>query len=112
MLPGISLILCFIAVSSFRTALVNGQCGQSLVRPQLPQSAPAKARIINGSPAVPNSWPWTVHIFYESGDGQGFMCGGSLINPSGSNGQSDMVLTAAHCVMNELIELVLHICDN
>jgi secreted trypsin-like serine protease len=29
------------------------------------------------------------------------MCGGSLIDPNGNSGESNLVLTAAHCVMNE-----------
>ena len=44
-------------------------------------------RVIGGTTATPNSWPWIVAI-YNDGD---FTCGGSLIGYR-------YVLTAAHCV--------------
>jgi secreted trypsin-like serine protease len=79
---------------------VNGDCGKPQIHPVLPM-APSRTRIIGGNEAVPNSWPWTVYIQYDFGNGKGAMCGGALINLDGSAQQSDKILTAAHCVMNE-----------
>jgi secreted trypsin-like serine protease len=82
---------------------VNGDCGKPQIQPALPMkaAAPARTRIIGGNAAVPNSWPWTVFIQYDFGNGEGAMCGGALINLDGNAQQSDKILTAAHCVMNE-----------
>ncbi|GLQ33327.1 serine protease [Litoribrevibacter albus] len=49
-------------------------------------------RIIGGSEAIANSYPWMVSI-QSAGDSQHF-CGGSLV-------AANYVLTAAHCIENE-----------
>jgi len=58
-------------------------------------------RIINGQEAVPNSWPWLVSYQVDMGNGMGAMCGANLIRVSDSVEQSDILLTAAHCVTKE-----------
>lgn len=53
-----------------------------------------QGRIIGGSAAVSNRWPWVVSLQYASSGNDhysGHFCGGSLIAP-------DWVITAAHCV--------------
>jgi len=90
-------LLGCITVLGLVSDIVYSQCGQSSIQPS---SAPRK-RIINGQTAIPNSWPYIVNIFYDYGTGMGFMCGGSLINPNNENGQSDTILTAAHCTFDE-----------
>lgn len=55
------------------------------------QSFAASTRIIGGSEAQANAYPWMVSI--QSNNGQHF-CGGSLIN-------QQWVLTAAHCIEEE-----------
>ncbi|XP_075054110.1 chymotrypsin-like elastase family member 1 [Mixophyes fleayi] len=49
------------------------------------------ARVVGGSNAVANSWPWQVSLQYISGSSWYHTCGGSLI-------RVNRVLTAAHCV--------------
>uniref|UniRef100_V5H9C2 Putative trypsin-like serine protease n=1 Tax=Ixodes ricinus TaxID=34613 RepID=V5H9C2_IXORI len=60
-------------------------CGQ---RPKVKEIS---ARIINGTEALPNHWPWMVAI-YNSNDN--LVCGGSLIN-------EEYVVTATHCFRNQ-----------
>ncbi|KAL9965249.1 hypothetical protein ACROYT_G029020 [Oculina patagonica] len=57
----------------------QAQCGQ---RPG--------ARIVGGSTATPNSWPWQLSLRVKNYHN----CGASLINPR-------WAITAAHCVENE-----------
>uniref|UniRef100_A0A914WSW7 Uncharacterized protein n=1 Tax=Plectus sambesii TaxID=2011161 RepID=A0A914WSW7_9BILA len=59
-------------------------CGQSKVQPNV--TIPNNF-IVNGSPAVPGSWPWMISI---AKDGEQF-CGGSLISPQ-------WVVSAGHCL--------------
>ena len=64
------------------------RCGESYIQPNI-----SSDRIINGQPAVKNSWPYIVYI--QIGD-YGW-CSGSLIDPWN-------VLTAAHCTYDRDIE--------
>uniref|UniRef100_A0AAV3B5I1 pancreatic elastase n=2 Tax=Pyxicephalus adspersus TaxID=30357 RepID=A0AAV3B5I1_PYXAD len=50
-------------------------------------------RVVGGTDAVKNSWPWQVSLQYLSGGYWYHTCGGSLI-------RTNWVLTAAHCVDN------------
>jgi secreted trypsin-like serine protease len=56
-------------------------CGTPAIPPSF------SARIINGTEARPNSWPWMVFLTVNSE----FSCGGSILD-------KDTILTAAHCV--------------
>lgn len=47
---------------------------------------------MGGKTSVPHSWPWIVHISTARGS-----CAGTLLKVD-SNEESDIVLTAAHCV--------------
>ena len=51
-------------------------------------SRPSGARIVGGSTALENGWPWQAML--RTGSGRQY-CGGSLIRPQ-------WVLTATHCV--------------
>ncbi|KAM4700140.1 chymotrypsin-like elastase family member 1 [Discoglossus pictus] len=49
------------------------------------------ARVVGGSDAAKNAWPWQISLQYLSGSSWYHTCGGSLI-------RTNWVLTAAHCV--------------
>ncbi|CAF0916150.1 unnamed protein product [Brachionus calyciflorus] len=61
----------------------NFDCGIPDLKPQ--------TKIVNGKDANSNAWPWMVAMFFENS----FQCGGSIIAP-------DLILTAAHCVEDDL----------
>uniref|UniRef100_A0A8D0EJ15 Transmembrane serine protease 4 n=1 Tax=Strix occidentalis caurina TaxID=311401 RepID=A0A8D0EJ15_STROC len=59
--------------------LSNGNCGETTRAP----------RVLGGSPAAIETWPWQVSLQYR----REHICGGSIIDPG-------WVLTAAHCFKN------------
>jgi secreted trypsin-like serine protease len=68
-------------------------CGQQSIQPSINGNELNVQRIIRGSDAVPNSWPWMVSIRYilPNDGGLAHNCGGSLI-------YDDIVLTVSHCI--------------
>lgn len=79
------LAVCLIFSFSLITTTA-GACGRPYVQP-------SRSRIANGNEVKPHSWPWTIYLTSYVGS-----CGGSLIDPNGNGVQSDIVVTAAHCV--------------
>ena len=77
-----SIIILFIF---FKGLACSQKCGVPVVTP-LTDSSP---KIINGTVANPDSWPWMVSL-RRSSNGKHF-CGGSILD-------SKTILTAAHCV--------------
>lgn len=69
-------------------------CGRPAVPPSI------TARIVNGEPAKPHSWPWQVsmQVWPDSRPTYAHICGGTLIH-------KNWVLTAAHCFINYADEL-------
>uniref|UniRef100_A0A915HJ47 Peptidase S1 domain-containing protein n=1 Tax=Romanomermis culicivorax TaxID=13658 RepID=A0A915HJ47_ROMCU len=63
-------------------------------------------RVISSDPATPHSRPWTTFLKYRGS----FWCGASLVNRPPNHhsdvaeGSSDILLTAAHCVIREAID--------
>jgi hypothetical protein len=55
-------------------------------------------RIVNGNEAKQHSWPWLV--IFRQGHGAGVACGGSLLRVKDDVDSSDIVLTAAHCLVD------------
>nr|XP_009935721.1 PREDICTED: transmembrane protease serine 4 [Opisthocomus hoazin] len=68
--------------SGFVVSLFCSNCGESTRTP----------RVLGGSPAAIEAWPWQVSLQYR----KEHICGGSIIDPS-------WVLTAAHCFKNNPI---------
>ncbi|KFD54079.1 hypothetical protein M513_05098, partial [Trichuris suis] len=73
-------------------------CGRPYYKPYLPSDGQGANRITNGIEARKHSHPWQAYII--TGTIRAFKsCGGSLIHWKEGN-TSDLVLTAAHCVVN------------
>lgn len=80
------------AFSKLKKIINPKTCGIQAIQPLLnPQNL--NNRIINGQPAVPNSWPWVVSIYANITTKYNYVCGGSLVS-------SLHIITAAHCVVN------------
>ncbi|XP_048114261.1 chymotrypsin-like elastase family member 2A [Alosa alosa] len=62
-------------------------CGRPAIEPEL-------TRVVNGVDAKPHSWPWQISLQYER-NGFRHTCGGSLV-------ASNWVMTAAHCISEDL----------
>jgi len=90
------LILCCSLILNLYSEVSAQSCGKPYFKPQLE----SRSRVINGITATPNSWPWTVWLVYRFPNGNQATCGGSLIGLAATPGQTDMVLTAAHCVVD------------
>jgi len=89
------LVLCCTLILNLYTETASAQgCGQAYFKPQLE----ARSRVVNGITAQPHSWPWTVWLVYKFPNGMAATCGGSLLGLAQTPGQSDIVVTAAHCV--------------
>ena len=69
------------SIHSIFPSLGHPKCGTRFLPPQ-------NSRIVGGSEARPNSWPWVVDLLLDGGETH--YCGGTLISPS-------WVATAAHC---------------
>jgi len=84
----------------------NGQyCGVPSIKP----STPYRQRIIGGQTPIANSWPWAVALITRRGTEDpnysgSFGCSATLINPNNKADESDIVLTAAHCVTDSTVQ--------
>uniref|UniRef100_A0A6B0UVZ6 Putative trypsin-like serine protease n=1 Tax=Ixodes ricinus TaxID=34613 RepID=A0A6B0UVZ6_IXORI len=93
LLRSVALIATFFPVFTFESGSLertDGEdwqfnCGQRQIVKHI------SARIINGTEAPPEHWPWMVAIYNPNDT---LVCGGSLIN-------EQYVLTAAHCFRNQ-----------
>lgn len=79
-----------------------GQCGRPAIPPNVVLS-----RIVGGTVAIPNSWPWQCFVSADLGGGEFSICGGSIIGNS-------YILTAAHCFFshNEETDVYTRIQDS
>ncbi|KFD57550.1 hypothetical protein M513_01653 [Trichuris suis] len=88
----IACILCLLINDS------EERCGRPFYKPVLPSVSRAGNRISNGIEARKHSHPWqALVITHERGAVK--RCGGSLIHWKEAN-SSDLILTAAHCVID------------
>ncbi|XP_051171479.1 chymotrypsin-like elastase family member 2A [Leptopilina boulardi] len=82
----------------------NAKCGCPAITLRTPRSTtgrqPTTGRIFNGKPSKKGSWPWQVslQLLHPKMGFIGHWCGGVLIDQM-------WILTAAHCISNELFNL-------
>ncbi|GJQ73915.1 hypothetical protein Trydic_g18849 [Trypoxylus dichotomus] len=80
------------------------ECGSSVRRSRQPRtsSSASVGRIINGKQSPRGAWPWQVslQLLHPQFGFLGHWCGGVLIAP-------EWLLTAAHCINNDLFNLPL-----
>uniref|UniRef100_A0A5S6QQR6 Peptidase S1 domain-containing protein n=1 Tax=Trichuris muris TaxID=70415 RepID=A0A5S6QQR6_TRIMR len=91
--------LCILAYSVFQfSSTCEATCGQSYFKPYSLTENVGQNRIINGVDARKHSHPWQALVIVYLGK-KFKKCGGSLIDWNNSNA-SDLVVTAAHCVIH------------
>lgn len=73
---------------------LSSKCGVSEFQPTIINSNP---RIVGGSTAAPHSWPWMVSLKTS----MTHFCGSTIIRIADDQDESDIVLTAAHCLKDE-----------
>ncbi|KAG5281676.1 hypothetical protein AALO_G00047560 [Alosa alosa] len=61
----------------------------------LPTFPPVVTRVVGGVDARAHSWPWQISLQYTRNGNWYHTCGGTLIS-------ADWVLTAAHCISNDI----------
>jgi len=87
------ILLLAIALIFVQQSTASVGCGR-----QAPSYSPLlggpKLRIINGQQTKPHSWPWALSFQYN----QGQKCGAALLRVKDNVEESDIALTAAHCV--------------
>lgn len=89
-----NVIFVLISLSGLAAMAMAQSCGQSIgMRPNRKFDDDGQ-RIVGGTEARPNSHPWIVSL--QLGSSTHF-CGGTLIRV-GNVEQTDIVVTAAHCV--------------
>ncbi|XP_045460795.1 chymotrypsinogen B-like [Harmonia axyridis] len=99
---GLQLRTIFILLVIQETILSTQQdCGRSVRRSRQPRVG-SLGRIIQGKQSVRGAWPWQVslQLLHPEFGFLGHWCGGTLIT-------QDWLLTAAHCVKNDLFNLPL-----
>jgi transmembrane protease serine 3 len=84
--------LLFVAGAAL-IAVASAQCGTSSASMRANRPHADGQRIVGGVEARKGSHPWIVSLQQGS-----HFCGGSLVGVPGSKTQSDIVITAAHCV--------------
>jgi len=68
-------------------------CGKQAVEPNIGP----RTRIIGGTEAKAHSWPWQISMQFNGSQ----WCGGTLLRVSDDVEESDIVLSAAHCIIKE-----------
>ncbi|KAL1227040.1 Transmembrane protease serine [Trichinella pseudospiralis] len=92
-------ILCILFFSLTTVALAKIECG--LTAYEIRKTDPAGNKIAGGWNAAPHSLPYQVKLYIEKRKGP-TGCGGVIIQLKEGNG-TDAILTAAHCVYEEML---------
>ncbi|XP_012283872.1 chymotrypsin-like elastase family member 2A [Orussus abietinus] len=102
---GLSVLVLFVlgeaTLAMMRSAQEDhARCGRPETSQRQPRASEGTGRIFNGKPSRRGAWPWQVslQLLHPKLGFIGHWCGGILIDPG-------WVLTAAHCVHNELFNL-------
>jgi transmembrane serine protease 3 len=85
------------APSGAGTQFQEGSCGQTFFKTNIDvplASTRSSIRIVGGTKAAPHSYPWIVSLQ----QGTSHFCGGTLIRVSNTKNESDIVVTASHCL--------------
>ncbi|KFD64607.1 hypothetical protein M514_11252 [Trichuris suis] len=99
MFSPVNAVLLILAFSAIQPSnICEALCGQPYFKPIRLSDSLSHNRISNGIEARKHSHPWQALVRIRFGNGTR-RCGGSLIDWGGSNA-SDLVLTAAHCLMD------------
>uniref|UniRef100_A0A5S6QA04 Peptidase S1 domain-containing protein n=1 Tax=Trichuris muris TaxID=70415 RepID=A0A5S6QA04_TRIMR len=88
-----------VAYFLFLTSSAETECGLPAVNPSLERDLRMDNRISRGWNALPLSLPWMVSLSVWINDVQQACCGFLIKN--GSPNETDLVLTAAHCVSRQ-----------
>ncbi|XP_006817822.1 plasminogen-like [Saccoglossus kowalevskii] len=67
-------------------------CGE----PAIPPNTEVSIQVVNGTEAVPHSWPWQISLH----NNKGHSCGGSILNDR-------WIITAAHCVFGSVNQIYI-----
>lgn len=108
----LTLVLLISCAVQFSQQVNHEDCGRSIRRSRQPRIQENEegnddeegylGRIINGKQSVRGAWPWQVslQLLHPQFGFLGHWCGGVLIN-------HEWILTAAHCIKNDLFNLPL-----
>ncbi|CAG9860185.1 unnamed protein product [Phyllotreta striolata] len=95
------LLLLFVLQVLGSMSLIKQDCGRSVRRSRQPRAG-MLGRIIQGKQSKRGAWPWQVslQLLHPQFGFLGHWCGGVMIS-------SEWLLTAAHCISNDLFNLPL-----
>jgi len=96
----------------FATAMLGGTSGQSPIQCGVTYFEPTAsknslARIVGGTEARPNSYPWLGGVMKKISKEDVHFCGATLIRVSDTVDASDILITAAHCLDTDPTHILL-----
>ncbi|XP_060526558.1 transmembrane protease serine 9 isoform X2 [Cylas formicarius] len=96
-----SLVLLYIVLYVQSVVAHQSECGRSFRRSRQPRYG-SVGRIVHGKQSVRGAWPWQVslQLLHPQFGFLGHWCGGVMIS-------QEWLLTAAHCISNDIFNLPL-----